>query len=98
MTVFEDIHSKNIDELVEWLDKNGAYSGNPWTHWFNENHCKQCKSVKASFVSDQYGGYWDGEHEFSWCELYGNCKYFQDIKKIPNRKEIIRLWLESEIK
>lgn len=97
MTVFEDIHIKNLDELVEWLDKNGAHTDAPWQKWYHKTYCRKCKAVKASFVSDQYGDYWDGEHEFSWCELYGNCRYFQDMKKVPNRKETIGLWLESEV-
>lgn len=98
MTVFEDIHSKDIDGLVEWLDKNGAYNGSPWTRWFDKNYCRKCKAVKAAFVTDQYGDYWSGEHEFSWCELNGKCRYFQDFKKVPDRKQTIKLWLESEVK
>jgi hypothetical protein len=96
MTVFENIHSKNIDELVDWLDKNGAYDYTPWERWFDKNYCRKCKAVVTKSVTDQYGDYWSGEHEFTWCELYGNCRYFQDMKKVPNRKQTIKLWLESE--
>ena len=98
MTVFENISSKNIDELVEWLDKNGAYEGNPWSRWFDKNYCRKCEAVTAKSTTDHYGDYWSGEHEFAWCELHGNCRYFQDMKKTPNRKQTIRLWLESENK
>lgn len=98
MTVFENLMSKNMDELVEWLDKNGAYTDAPWGKWFNRNYCKKCKVVKSSAVVDQYGEYWSGEHEFTWCELNGKCRYFQDMKKTPNRKQTIKLWLESEVK
>lgn len=98
MTVFENIHSKNIDELVEWLDKNGAHTESPWVRWFDKNYCRKCGAVTTDSVTDCYADYWEGCHEFSWCELYGNCRYFQDMKKVPNRKEVIRLWLESEIR
>lgn len=98
MTVFENIHSKNIDELVEWLDKNGAYSESPWERWFDNSYCRKCKPVETDSMTDCYGYYWSGEHEFTWCELYGKCRYFEDMSKVPNRKQTIRLWLESESK
>jgi hypothetical protein len=96
MTVFDSIHSKNIDELVEWLDKNGAYTESPWMKWYDKTYCRKCEPVVSSFVSDCYGDYWSDEHEFTWCELYGNCRYFNNMKKVPDRKQTIRLWLESE--
>lgn len=86
MTVFESFRLKNIDELVEWLDKNGAYDFTPWEKWFDKAYCKKCKAVV------------ENGHEFAWCELRGNCKYFENMKRIPNRKQTIRLWLESESK
>lgn len=98
MTVFEDIKSKNIDELVEWLDKHGASEDNPWIKWFDRTYCRKCEPVVASFVSDCYGSYYSAEHEFAWCELYRNCRYFNDMKNVPNRKQTIKLWLESEVK
>lgn len=91
MTVFESIHSKNIDELVEWLDKNGAYNQSPWERWFNANYCRKCKPVVTQLP------YLKGEHVCNWCEANNGCVYFQDMKKIPNRRQVIRLWLESEI-
>lgn len=96
MKVFDNIHSKDIDELVDWLDKNGAYDHTPWERWYNKNYCRKCGAVTTSSVEDCYGNYWESSHEFLWCELYGNCRYFQDMKKIPNRKQTIKLWLESE--
>ena len=98
MTVFESIHSKSINELVEWLDKNGAYNDAPWERWWNKNYCKKCSVVTANSVTDYYGDYWEGSHEFSWCELYGNCSYFKDMKKVPNRRNRIKMWLESEVR
>lgn len=91
MTVFEDIHSKNLNELVDWLDKHGAYSESPWERWFEKNYCKKCKPVVGTV------SYLHGEHEFAWCELNHKCMYFQEMNKVPNRKQTIRLWLESEV-
>lgn len=95
MTVFENIHSKNIDELVDWLDKNGAYDYTPWQRWFDKNYCKKCELVVEHIPNVLPN--WEGDYEFAWCELNNKCKYFQDIKKVPNRKQTIRLWLESEV-
>ncbi len=97
MTVFENIHSQNLDELVEWLNKNGAYDETPWQKWFDKTYCRKCEGVVCGLVADCYGDYWSEEHEFAWCELYNNCRYFKDMGKVPDRKQTIRLWLESEI-
>jgi len=90
MTVFDSAKSKNIDELVEWLDKNGAYDYTPWDKWFDRTYCKKCEAVK------DYVDYLHGEHEFCWCELHNKCRFFQDMDRTPNRKQVIKLWLESE--
>ena len=80
----------NIDELVEWLDKNGAYEYTPWERWFEKNYCKKCATV-VGCPEDLYG-----EHMCSWCELHRKCRFFQDMSTFPSRKQVIRLWLESE--
>lgn len=97
MTVFEDIHSKDIDGLVEWLDKNGAADGNPWLRWFDKNYCKKCEEVVCESITDCFGDYWSGEHEFAYCELNNKCRYFENMDRVPDRKQTIKLWLESEV-
>lgn len=97
MTVFENIHSKNLEELVDWLDKNGAYNESPWEKWFNKNYCRKCGSVTIDSAIDCHGDYWKSCHEFAWCELNHKCRYFEDMKRIPNRRQTIKLWLESEV-
>lgn len=92
MTIFENIKSKNIDELVEWLDKNGAYDYTPWERWFDKNYCRKCETV-CGYLPEL-----NGEHECAWCELHHKCRYFEDMDRIPGRKQTIRLWLESESK
>lgn len=90
MNVFDNVRSKNIDELVEWLDKNGAYDYTPWDKYFDKTYCKKCKVVTS------HVDYLCGEHEFCWCELHNKCIFFQELDRIPDRKQVIRLWLESE--
>ena len=38
----------------------------------------------------------DRECEFAWCELNGKCKFFKDMDDIPDVKQIIKMWLESD--
>ena len=79
MTVFENLMSMNIDELVDWLDKNGAAYGAPWKVWYNKNYCRKCDA-----------------DECRWCQIHNKCKHHPEMNKVPNRKQKIRLWLESE--
>ena len=90
MTIFDEIKSKNIDELVEWLDKYAAFDGSKWMSWFDNNYCKKCEPEVARV--ERY----HGEHEFGWCELHGKCKFFEDLEEVPDNKQIIKLWLQLE--
>lgn len=90
MTVFENIKLKNIDEFSEWLDKHGRYDYSAWSKWWDDNYCLKCEAVTA-YVQELHG-----EHECAWCELNGKCKFFQELDDIPDNKQIIKLWLESE--
>lgn len=91
MTVFENLKSMNIDKLSEWIDKHGEFDNSPWIIQFDKNYCSKCESVK--------GRYEDSEREldFCWCEIYNKCKFFQDIDSVPDTKQMIKLWLESEV-
>ena len=84
MTVFELFKSKSIDELVDWLDENCTPDFSPWMNWWDDNCCKKCDGV-----------FQDGL-EYGWCELHGKCKFFQDMNDIPDNKQMIKMWLESE--
>lgn len=94
MTVFESFKTKSIDELTEWFAKNGGYDGTPWTMWFDKNYCLKCEGVTA-YVPE----YHNKEMEFGYCELYGKCKFFEDvdIDDVLDDKFIIKMWLESEV-
>ena len=91
MTVFENLKNKDIDELSEWLDKYGYFEDSPWMEWWNHTYCSKCESIKGKY-SD-----YDIEMIFSYCELHDQCKFFPDMNQVPDTKEIIKMWLESEV-
>lgn len=90
MTIYENFKNMTINELAEWLDEHGEFSGSPWMIWFDETYCQKCKPETA------YAPYLDKNMEFSWCELNDNkCKFFPDMDEVPNNKQVIKMWLES---
>ena len=96
MTVFDSIRTKNIEELVEWIDKwldeHCDLDDAPWWDYFDNNYCKKCEpeiGYMAAFGKEI-------ECAFSWCELNHRCKFFKDMEEAPNRKQAIKMWLESE--
>lgn len=90
MTVLEIFQSKRIDELVEWFDESIVCDGSPWIEWFDTKYCKDCEP-EIGYIS-----YLNKEAECNWCELHGKCKYFKDLNSVPDNKQTIKLWLESE--
>lgn len=90
MTKFEDFKSKNIDELVDWIDENFAFDTAPYMWWFDNEFCKRCQPEEV----------YDVDHstnmECAWCEISGKCKFFNDMDEVPYAKQIIKMWLESE--
>lgn len=90
MTQFERFKAMNLDEAVGWLDEYGLFDSSPWMKWFDQKYCKNCPSIKCKYE--------DGIRQFpaSWCELYDKCKFFPDMPDVPDNKDIIRMWLESE--
>lgn len=90
MNNFEKLKSMSVDELAEWLDKNGIIDNSPWMEDFNKKYCNNCESVMCKYE--------DGNREFpcSYCEIYDKCKFFNELNEVPNNKEIIKMWLESE--
>ena len=92
MTVFDCIKNKNIDELADWINEHFAFDNAPYWHFWDENYCNKCESIET------------GTNVFgyplmqAYCELTNNCRFFKDKKGIPNDKQIIKMWLESEEK
>ena len=91
MKMIDKIKSKSLDEFAEWLDRyDSCYRDSPWMNWWNKKYCDNCPSEIGRFEGS------NRDVEFCWCELYDKCKFFQDMDKIPNNKEMIKMWLESE--
>jgi hypothetical protein len=94
MTVFEKFKSMNIDEFIEWLDKNGTTDYSPWVLWFDDNYCKKCEPeiTYKEILGKEY------ECECAWCETHDNkCRFFPDVDYALDNKKTIKLWLESEV-
>lgn len=91
MTKFEQIKPDTIDKMVEFLDKYGAFDGSPWMLWFDRAYCRNCDDIMC-----RYEG---GTREFgcAFCELNDYCKYFPEYGEKLENKQIIKLWLESEV-
>lgn len=92
-TNFEKIKEMDIDQFTRWLDKYGQWDNSPWSKWFDSTYCRQRESVEAT-VEDDFG---KREFDFAWCELEHKCRYFADREDVPDCKEIIKMWLESEV-
>lgn len=92
MNNYEKLQSLSIELFAEWLDANGMWDNSPWSTWWNDNFCAKCEDVTA-YVPD-----WDRECDFAWCELEHKCRFFQEMDEEPSSKDIIKLWLESEVK
>ena len=91
MKVFDKFKSKNIDELAAWLDKYCNFEYAPWITWWEDNYCNNCPTEIGKYEDS------DREIEFCWCELHDKCKFFPDMDSTPDSKQVIKMWLESEI-
>ena len=91
MTNFEKLKSMNEEEISEFLDSIASIDDSPWIVWFNKRYCENCETIRGySLIPDVYD-------DFAYCEVNGNCRYFQDKDDIPDNKEMIELWLASEV-
>ena len=90
MTNFKKLQSMSIHELAEWLDENGMYDNSPWVLWWDKTYCQQCEPI-VGWVSD-----FNRECKCAYCEAYANCRFFTNMDKVPNNKEIIEMWLNTE--
>lgn len=89
MTNLEYIKSLSTDEFAAWLEQIESWDDNPWINWWNITYCKNCESEKGTLVDSGV------EIELAWCELHDKCRFFKDKDKIPDCKEIIKLWLNN---
>lgn len=91
MKVFDSIKNKNIDELADWINEHFAFDNAPYWRFWDDNYCKKCETIETG--STNFFGYKVG---CAYCELNGNCKFFKDMDNIPDSKQIIKMWMESE--
>lgn len=92
LTWFEKIKLMDIDEFAEWLDENGQFDGSPWSAWWDKTYCKNCESIMCHYEGSEL------EFPCAWCEINENkCKFFPEMDDVPDSKEIVKMWLESEV-
>ena len=102
MTNFKRIQSMNVEELAEWLNEHGQFDGAPWTHWFDDQYCKNCEPIEIDYdeakarLGIKLFSY-SGSAECAYCELHGFCKFFPQSSGIPSNKETIEMWLNEEV-
>lgn len=91
MTIFEKIKQMTVEEMAEKIDNNISNDYyTPWEEWFDKKYCKNCKPIL------EYIPAWHREVEVAPCENLHKCSFFPDSSEMPNTKEIILKWLESE--
>lgn len=90
MTVFDNVKSNSIDEFSKWLDEYARLDDYPWDKYFDENFCNKCECV-TKYVPE-----WHRNVDFAWCELNGKCRFFKEFNNVPDNKQTIKIWLESE--
>lgn len=83
---------KDTTELAKWLNYHFHEAYAPWDDWWETNFCSKCETEIVTCVDS------GREMSLAWCELCGKCKFFQELDKVPDSKQVIKLWLESEVK
>lgn len=89
MTIYENFKNKDIDELTDWIAENCNFDTAPYWRWWDKNYCNKCKT---EISADDEGN----KKEYAYCELFNNCRYFKEMDNVPDNKETIKMWLESE--
>lgn len=81
----------STDELAEWLDLYGNFDHSPWMEWFDKKYCQDCDGIDMEYI--------DGHiTECAYCEINNVCRFFPDREEAPNNVEILKIWLDEEIK
>ena len=92
MTRFEEFKSMDIKALTEWICKYGELDGSPWMTWWDSTYCKNCEPVMCHYPDSEY------KFPCGWCELEHKCTFFPEMDGVPSVKDIVKLWLEGEVK
>lgn len=89
MNIYEKIKTMNIEELTEYIYQCRQLDHTPWVNHFNSCYCENCEAIECEQ---------DGKTElYAYCELHDSCKFFPDLNYAPELKDMIKLWLESEV-
>ena len=98
MSRFDEFKLMTVDQFAAWLDEYGRFDGAPWIKWFEESYCDNCPS-ETTYVTDCTGEYdYQVECECTWCEVnFDKCRFFPDMTETPCGKDMIKMWLESEV-
>ncbi len=99
---FERLQSMSIDELAEWLDKNGMFDNSPWLNSFNKKYCEKCEVIECTYTDakEKLGiepCFLDDTIECAYCEVYNKCRFFENLEDVPDSKDMIKMWLEEEV-
>ena len=105
MTNMEKLRTMSLEDLAEWLDKNGMFDTSPWSEWFNQKYCDKCESVKCKYEDTEKTlgftpyrfGLYSGDVECAYCELENKCRFFSELDNIPDNREIVKMWLQEVI-
>lgn len=91
MTIFEKNKTANIDELAEFLYTSFDRDDALWDEWFDENYCSKCQRITVQPLD------YHMPIDVSWCELNEGCKLCSEITDALDNKQVIKLWLQSEV-
>lgn len=99
MTNFEKITTvMDIDDFTNFLNSIDSIENAPWNKWFN---AKYCNSEKCPAIICKYDD--NRTCECAYCELHrkkngeGECRFFPDKIILGNGRDVIKLWLESDV-
>lgn len=90
MTNYEKLTKMTLEQLANWIDKNGNFDGSPWMSWFDTNYCQKCDPEIVTVPAFN-----KSEVECSYCELNHKCRFFLEIKEEPSNLDIIKMWFEQ---
>lgn len=100
MTNFENITIEmDLEDIADFLNSIESIEDAPWNKWFNT---KYCNSGKCPTLTCKYDDS-DRTCECAYCELTkkknseGVCCFFSDKDILGSGKDVVRLWLRSEV-
>ncbi len=99
MTNFEKItREMDMDDLTDLFNSIDCIENAPWNKWFNVKYCnsEKCPTIEAKCLNGS-------TCQFAYCELNrkesgeGKCCFFPDKDILGGYRDVIKLWLESDV-